>query len=303
MRERVTLVDVSARDGFQDEPLFVATADKVEVARALKAAGVEKIEITSFVHPRWVPQLADADVLVPLLPRGPHYSVLTMNARGLERAVAAFASGDFAPGSWDATFVTSASPRHALANNNRTIDETLEKFYDVAALAKREHVSLRGALACAFISPWPEETIEGERVVEIVKRFADGGVDGATLADTVGRADPRTVAATVDAVSTATNLPLSLHLHDAHGYALANVYAGLEAGVRSFEGALAGLGGCPWAPGAPGNLDLEKLARFLQDCGYETGLDLDGLAAARERVHAALAVATPIAREHEPATI
>ncbi len=303
MNDRVTLVDVSARDGFQDEPLFVATGEKIEVARALQAAGVERIEITSFVHPKWVPQLADADTLVPQLPRGPRYSVLTMNVRGLERAIAAFDAGGFSAGSWDAIFVTSASPRHAQANNNRTIDETLETFYDVAALARREGVSLRGALACAFVSPWPDETIERERVVDILKRFADGGVDGATLADTVGRADPRTVAETVDAVASATNLPLSLHLHDAHGYALANVYAGLEAGVRSFEGALAGLGGCPWAPGAPGNLDLEKLARFVQDCGYQTGLDLDGLAVARERVRAALSVATPIVREHEPATI
>jgi hydroxymethylglutaryl-CoA lyase len=300
MSDRVTLVDVSARDGFQDEPSFVATADKAGVAAALHAAGVEHVEITSFVHPRWVPQLADADALIPILPRGPRYSVLTMNVRGVERAVAAFAAGGFKPGSWDAIFVTSASPRHALANNHRAIDETLENFDDVAALAKREKVALRGALACAFVSPWPQdERVDRDEVVRIVRRFAAGGVNGVTLADTVGFADPRTVAGTVAAVRAATGIPLSLHLHDAHGYALANVYAGLEAGVRSFEGALAGLGGCPWAPGAPGNLDLERLNRFLCDCGCETGVDPAKLTLARDRVRAALAVAVPIVREHE----
>ncbi len=122
-----------------------------------------------------------------------------------------------------------------------------------------------------------------------------------TLADTVGFADPRTVAKSVAAVRDATGIPLSLHLHDAHGYALANVYAGLEGGVRSFEGALAGLGGCPWAPGAPGNLDLEKLNGFITACGCETGVDPAKLAVARDRVRAALAVAVPIAREVEAA--
>jgi hydroxymethylglutaryl-CoA lyase len=302
MKDRVTLVDVSARDGFQDEPSFVATADKIGVAGALFAAGVEHVEITSFVHPKWVPQLADADELVPRLPHGPRYSVLTMNVRGVERALAAFRAGGFAPGTWDAIFVTSASPRHALANNNRTIDETLANFDAVAALAEREGIALRGALACAFVSPWPgEERVERERVVEIVARFARGGVNGVTIADTVGLADPRTVAKTVAAVRAETGLPLSLHLHDAHGYALANVYAGLEAGVRSFEGALAGLGGCPWAPGAPGNLDLEKLNGFLGDCDCETGVDPAKLATARDRVREALAGAVPLVREAEPA--
>jgi hydroxymethylglutaryl-CoA lyase len=301
MNERVALVDVSARDGFQDEPLFVATADKLEVAAAVYAAGIEHVEITSFVHPRWVPQLADADQLVPLLPRGPRYSVLTMNVRGIERAIAAFARGGFVPGTWDAVFVTSASARHARANNNRTIEETLANFDDVAAAAKVAGIGLRAGLACAFVSPWPAEPIDRGLVVEIVRRFAAGGVNGVTLADTVGRADPRTVARTVAAVRAEADVPLSLHLHDAHGYGLANVYAGLEGGVRSFEGALAGLGGCPWAPGAPGNLDLERLAQFLADCGCATGADSDRLAAARERIRAALAAATPLVREGEEA--
>jgi len=301
MRQRIALVDVSARDGFQDEPFFVATADKIEVASAVYAAGIEHVEITSFVHPRWVPQLADADQLVPRLPRGPRYSVLTMNVRGIERAIAAFAAGGFAPGTWDAVFVTSASPRHAMANNNRTIEETLAHFDDVAATANAAGIGLRGGLACAFVSPWRAEPIDAGLVIEIVRRFAAGGVNGITLADTVGRADPRTVARTVAAAHAAVGVPLSLHLHDAHGYGLANVYSGLEEGVRSFEGALAGLGGCPWAPGAPGNLDLERLAQFLADCDCETGVDPEQLTAARERIRSALAVATPVVREVEPA--
>jgi hydroxymethylglutaryl-CoA lyase len=295
---RVTLIDVTGRDGLQDEPVFVPTSDKVEVARALAAAGVTVIEATSFVHPKWVPQLADADDLVPRLPHGPRYSALIMNRRGLDRGVAAFTAAGYAAGAYDLVFVTSASPRHAQGNNNRTIEQTLQIFDEIAAAVRDTYpgVTLRAAIACAFVSPWPDEPIDAERVVEIVRRFAAGGTQLITLADTVGRADPRTVARRLDAIGKAEpNLPLSLHLHDACGYALANVYAGLERNVRSFEGALARLGGCPFAPGSPGNLDLEKLARFLADCGAETGVDLVRLAAARERARAALASAAPIA--------
>lgn len=289
MGEAATIVDVSERDGFQDEPNFVATDDKLAVAAALAAAGIREIEVTSFVHPRYVPQLADADELVPRLPKVARYSALILNMRGLQRALAAFDEGGFARGSYDLVAVVSASPRHNAANNNRTIPESLEIFDEMAAGAREAGVTLRAALSCAFVSPWADEAVDPACVAEIAVRFARGGCTAVTLADTVGRADPRTVARRVEEIAAAIDVPLALHLHDSFGFALANAYAGLERGVRRFESALAGLGGCPFAPGAPGNLDTEKLARFLDACGVETGIDFDALASAKARIVRALA--------------
>ena len=295
--EPITLVDVSIRDGLQDEAVFVATDAKAEVARALVEAGVSHVEATSFVHPRWVPQLADADALVPKLPRGPRYSALILNRRGFERAVDAFEGARWAPGSYDLAYVTSASPRHAAANNNRTIDETLAIFDEVASAARERDVAVRATIACAFVSPWHDETIDEDDVLRACEHFTRGGARLITLADTVGRADPRTVAKRTRAVrAVSRDVPLALHLHDSFGYALANIYAGLEAGVRVFEAALAGLGGCPFAPDAPGNLDLQKLAMFLEDCGFATGIDREKLERATARIRRAIAEATPIER-------
>lgn len=285
----VTIVDVSERDGFQDEPRFVATEEKIAVAQALAEAGIREIEVTSFVHPRYVPQLADADALVPRLPNLARYSALALNARGVVRALAAFDAGGFVRGTYDVVAVISASPRHNQSNNNRTIDESLAIFDEIAAIARESKVTLRAALSCAFVSPWPDEQIDPARVVEIAQRFARGGCTVIGLADTVGRADPFTVARRVREVQGAIETPLALHLHDSYGFALANVYAGLEAGVRRFESALAGLGGCPFAPGAPGNLDTERLVQFVEACGFATGVDLDALARAKERIVRALA--------------
>jgi len=292
MGERVTLLDVSARDGLQDEPRVVSTEEKIGVAGALIEAGVRDIEITSFVHPVWVPQLADADELVPRLPRGPSYSALVMNEKGYDRALAAFK--DHAPGTWALVFVSSASPRHNQSNNNRTIEQTLEIFDAVSARARRDDVELHGAIACSFVSPYPDETTDPEIVAAIARRYESGGCTLITLADTIGRASPFVVARRVEEISAVVRVPLSLHLHDSFGYALANVYAGLARGVRRFEGALAGLGGCPFAPDAPGNLDLERLNRFVSDCGFETHIDPAALARASDRIRAALRTAAPL---------
>ena len=295
--EAITLVDVSIRDGLQDEAVFVATDEKANVARALVDAGVTHVEATSFVHPRWVPQLADADALVPKLPHGPRYSALVLNRRGFERAVEAFDRAGWTPGTYDLAYVTSTSPRHAAANNNRTIDETLAIFDEVASAARERGVALRATIACAFVSPWHDETIDEDDVLRAFETFVHGGARIITLADTVGRADPRTVAKRIDAVrAVSRDVPLALHLHDSFGYALANIYAGLEAGVRVFEAALAGLGGCPFAPDAPGNLDLQKLAKFVEDCGFATGIDREKLARAAACIRRAVVEGTPIER-------
>lgn len=294
MSEKVSLVDVTARDGFQDEPCFVSTSEKIEAIAAIAAAGVEDIEATSFVHPRWVPQLADADELVPRLPKVARFSTLVLNVRGFERAKTAFDAGAFARGSYDLVFVVSASRRHHRANNNREIEESLTIFDDVARAAREAGITVFGAVACAFVSPYPDEAIDAATVATIVARYSAGGAKRITLADTVGRADPVTVGRRIDEAARVTEVPLSLHLHDSFGYGLANVYAGLCHGVRSYEGALAGLGGCPFAPDAPGNLDLEKLRDFVEACGFSTGIERERLAAARRRVIAAVGSAAPL---------
>jgi hydroxymethylglutaryl-CoA lyase len=294
MSERVRLVDVSLRDGLQDEDLFVATAEKARLAGAIARAGVHDIEVTSYVHPRWVPQLADADELPKLLPRGPRYTVLTMNERGIDRAIAAFDAAGFARDAYGAVFVVSASPRHHKNNNNRTIDESLAIFDEVAARARVAGVPLRGAVACAYSSPWDDETITSAGVLRIVERYEAGGAQDVTLADTVGRSDPVTVATRLRDVGTASDLPIAVHLHDSYGWGLASAYAALESGVRTFEAALAGLGGCPFAPGAPGNIDLERLSAFIEACGLTTGIDTALLASAREEIRTALAAARPL---------
>lgn len=297
-RERVVLVDVTARDGLQDEPRIVATARKAELIAAVAAAGIAEIEATSFVHPRWVPQLADAEALVPLLPQGVRYSALVMNERGFERGLAAFGAAGFAPGSYDLVFVASASPRHNGANNNRTIPETLSIFDGIAARARDAGVALRATISCSFTSPWADETIAPDAVRAMVARFAAGGCAAVGLADTIGTATPERVDATLAAVHDHGDVELSLHFHDLRGSALRNVEAGLQRGVRRFEGVLAGIGGCPFAPGAPGNLDLETLAGYVESRGFATGVDAARLGAARAVLQRALDDAEPLAGPH-----
>lgn len=296
MTQHVTLLDVTARDGLQDEPAFVATADKVRIVEALAAAGIGEVEVTSFVHPKWVPQLADAEALVAQLPHTVRSSALIMNDRGFDRALAAFDGAGFARGSYDLVFVASASPRHNRANNNRTIAETLDYFDTVAARARTEGITLRAAIACAFVSPWADERIDLATVLEMVRRFQAGGCTMITLADTIGKAQPAVVGATIAAVQERTQIPLSLHFHDLRGSAFPNVDAALDRGVRRFEGVLSGIGGCPFAPDAPGNLDLERLAQHVRERGFETGTDPERLAAARAVLQTALAQAQPIER-------
>jgi hydroxymethylglutaryl-CoA lyase len=296
MNDQVTLLDVTTRDGLQDEPKFVSTAAKVRVVEALADAGIREIEVTSFVHPKWVPQLADADTLIGLLPSSVRYSVLIMNDKGFDRALTAFEGAGFARGSYDLVFVASASPRHNKSNNSRTIPETLAYFDTVAARAKAESITIRAAIACSFVSPWSDEKIERDTVLEMAQRFEQGGCHMISLADTIGKATPDAVRETTSAVQQRTRVPLSLHLHDLRGSALPNVQAGLDCGVRRFEGVLAGIGGCPFAPEAPGNLDLERLADYVTARGFATGTNAEQLARARGVLEAAFVDAEPLKR-------
>jgi hydroxymethylglutaryl-CoA lyase len=295
LERNVTLLDVTTRDGLQDEPCVVSTAKKLKIVEASIDAGISDIEVTSFVHPVWVPQLADAEALVALLPQTVRYSALIMNERGFERAQTAFDAAGFARGSYDLVFVASASPRHNKSNNNRTILETLEYFETIAGRARETGISMHAAIACSFASPWPDEKIERATVVEMAQRFAAGGCSLVTLADTIGKASPEVVNLTIAAVQNAVDVELSLHFHDLRGSALPNVAQGLARGVRRFEGVLGGIGGCPFAPEAPGNLDLEKLARYVEEQGFASGVDFAKLGQARAALQRALDSAEPLA--------
>jgi hydroxymethylglutaryl-CoA lyase len=289
----VTLIDVSLRDGLQDEPCFVTLSNKIAIAKALYEAGFRFIEATSFVHPTWVPQLADAAEVVGALPPGPRYSALTLNRRGFDRAVAAFAEANCPPGTYDLTFVVSASERHAVANNNRTIVESLRIFADIGTAARAANVSTTATIACAFGSPWDDERIDSQDVAQVAERLVASGARRLTLADTVGLAEPDRVVSVIRAVQqVSAHIDLAIHLHDRIGLAFANVDAALGCGVHTFEGALAGLGGCPFVPDAPGNVDLTSLDRYLQDRGRLTGLDPHGLQRAAIVIRNALSAGT-----------
>jgi hydroxymethylglutaryl-CoA lyase len=300
----VALIDVSLRDGLQDEPCFVPLSGKLAILAALRAAKFQWIEATSFVHPAWVPQLADAEAFVGALPQGPRYSVLVLNRRGFDRAVAAFDRAGVARGSYDLTFVVSASPRHALANNNRSSDDSLRIFDELGSVAAASKVALTATVACAFGSPWDDEHVGPHDVARIVQRLQAAGPHRLTLADTVGLAQPERVDAVLSAVrqvNAATDL--ALHLHDRLGLAFDNVDVALQHGVRFFEGALAGLGGCPFVPDAPGNVDLLALHDFLAKRNITTGLDPVALARVPGVIRAALATAAPVAAPPAPQTV
>ncbi len=294
MADRVTLIDVSLRDGLQDEPRFVPTARKRDVLAALIAAGADEIEVTSFARADKVPQLRDADEFVRGLTGEAAYVALIFNERGFDRALAAFAH--LPHDRWSVLFVVSASEEHNRTNNSVDIEQSLAFLDRIGARAREHGVHLHGGIACAYVSAFPGETIDPQRVQYLASRMVAAGCSSLNVSDSVGRADPATVATRIRQVREVADVPLGLHLHDAQGWALANIYAALEAGVRRFEGALAGLGGCPFAPDVSGNLDLERLNRFVLACGYETGIDPAKLASAAGVLRAALAGAEPLER-------
>ena len=267
--QRVRITEVGPRDGLQNEATHLSTAEKVELIARLAAAGLRDIEATAFVHPRWIPALADAEDVLAALPRkerdqGICYSVLVPNLKGYQRA---------APLQPDeVSLVCSASQGHNRANLNRSTEESLTGLAEVAAAVRADGIPLRGAISTSFWCPFDGRTPE-ERVVEVARAYAAMGVAEVCLADTLGTADPRHVAGLVPRVRDATGLPVSLHLHDTAGMALACVLAGLEAGVERFDAAVGGLGGCPYAPGAAGNLATEDLVGMLHQMGIATGVD------------------------------
>ncbi len=280
--QQVTVFEVGPRDGLQNEAALIPSTAKIAFVNELADAGLKWIEATSFVHPKAVPQLADAGDVMAGIDRRPgvRYPVLVPNERGMERALETGV---------DAVCVfTAASEEFSQANVRATIDETFERFAPVVALAHAHDIWVRGYVSMAFHCPY-EGRIAPEKAVEVSARLLDLGVNEVAISDTVGLATPLDMDAVL--ALAADQLPvekLALHLHDTFDLALPNVMLGLEAGITVFDGAAGGLGGCPFAPGAPGNLATEKLVRLLDGLGIETGIDGDKVAAAAERIRAAM---------------
>ncbi|MFC5151103.1 hydroxymethylglutaryl-CoA lyase [Streptomyces amakusaensis] len=271
---RVRIHEVGPRDGLQNEKTVVPTGVKAEFIHRLAAAGLSTVEATSFVHPRWVPQLADAEDLFPRLAGLTETAlpVLVPNEKGLERALALGARRIAVFGSATETF--------ARKNLNRTVDESLAMFAPVVSRARAEGVHVRGYLSMCFGDPW-EGPVPVDRAAEAARRLYGLGCDELSLGDTVGTGTPGHVRALLTALTGAgVPLPaLGVHFHDTYGQALANTLAALECGVTTVDASAGGLGGCPYARSATGNLATEDLVWMLDGLGIETGVDLGGLVA------------------------
>ncbi len=270
---RVRIHEVGPRDGLQNEKATVPVEVKAEFVRRLAEAGLTTIEATSFVHPKWVPQLADAEELYPRVAALPvALPVLVPNERGLDRALAL--------GARRVAVFASATESFARANLNRTVDEALAMFAPVVARAKVADVHVRGYLSMCFGDPW-EGAVPVARVVRVCRALLDLGCDELSLGDTIGVATPGHVTALLDALA-AEGVPagaLGVHFHDTYGQALANTLAALQHGVTTVDASAGGLGGCPYAKSATGNLATEDLVWMLRGLGIDTGVDLDRLVA------------------------
>ena len=268
---RVTLVDVGPRDGLQNEKEPVATEHKAQLVHMLQAAGLKEIEVTSFVSPKWVPQMADNAAVMAAIERQPgvRYAVLTPNMKGLEAAI---------PTRPDEIVVfAAASEAFSQKNINCSIAESIERFAPVVEAAKAAGIKVRGALSCALGCPYEGE-ISADQVERVVRLMKGIGVEHLGVADTIGVGTPRKVQAAMErALKHYPLVEVSGHFHDTYGQALANIYACLELGVHHFDTSVAGLGGCPYAKGATGNVASEDVVFMLNGLGIETGINLDRL--------------------------
>jgi hydroxymethylglutaryl-CoA lyase len=269
--ERITICEVGTRDGFQIEPDFIATDLKIDVVNRLSEAGVPRIEVTSFVHPKAIPQLRDAEMVMAGIRRraGTRYAALVPNDKGASRAVDAGVDAIHT--------VLSASESHNLANVNMTIAESLDKLRAVAEIATRAGVHLQAGISTSFGCPFEGE-VPLARLSEIVARLVEMGARGIGLADTTGMANPRQVADVLEALMPRfPGIEWTLHTHDTRAMAIPNILAAMALGVTTFDASIGGLGGCPFAPGASGNVCTEDLVHCVHAMGVATGIDLDRL--------------------------
>ena len=279
---QVTLVDVGPRDGLQNEAQPIPAATKIELVGRLQGAGLREIEVTSYVSPKWVPQMADAAEVMAGIARRPgvRYSVLTPNLKGLEAALA---------GRPDEVVVFgAASEAFSRRNINCSIEESIERFRPVVQLALAQGIKVRAAVSCAVGCPYQGE-VSADEVERVVVGMKALGVQHCGIADTIGVGTPRKVQAAMErALKHFPVEEVSGHFHDTYGQALANIYACLEMGVHVFDASVAGLGGCPYAKGATGNVATEDVVFLLNGLGIQTGVNLDALASAGAWISAEL---------------
>ncbi len=279
---RVTIVEVGPRDGLQNERASVSTADKIAFVDLLSAAGLPVIEVSAFVSPEWVPQMADATEVFAGISRrtGTRYTALVPNLAGLDRAAKA--------GVTEIAIFAASTETFSQKNINQSIDESLANYRRVCELALAAGMRVRGYLSTAFGCPY-EGAVAPERVAEMAERVAALGVFEVSVSDTIGIAHPGQVPRVLDAVL--ERLPverIALHFHDTRGTALANVHAALPYGITTFDASAGGLGGCPYAPGAAGNLATDDLIYMLDGMGIDTGVSLDALGRASAFIEARL---------------
>lgn len=267
MSRHVDIFEVGPRDGLQNEKAAIATADKIALVDLLSSAGFRRIEVASFVSPKWVPQMADSAAVLAGIRRAPgvSYAALTPNMKGYEGAVAARAS--------EIAIFGSASEGFSRANINASIAESLERFRPVAARALADGIPVRGYVSCVTDCPY-DGPVAPAAVARVVAALRDMGCYEISLGDTIGQARPETIAAMLDAVLEEVPAEkLAGHYHDTAGRALENITVSLEKGLRAFDAAVGGLGGCPYAPGAKGNVATEAVIAHVEAQGYETALD------------------------------
>lgn len=269
--ERVTVVEVGPRDGLQNEAASIPTEEKIAFVDRLTAAGLREIEVSAFVSPRWIPQLADAEDVFARIARHPdvRYSALVPNRAGLDRAIAA--------GVTEVAVFAAASETFSRKNTNRSIDDSFVVYREVTEAAIAAGLRVRGYLSTAFGCPF-EGPVPVERVIDLTERLLHLGVYEVAVSDTIGVAHPGQVRALLpELLATVPTSRIALHFHDTRGTALANVLAALDFDIATFDASAGGLGGCPYAPGASGNLATEDLVYLLNGLGIETGIRIDAV--------------------------
>lgn len=285
---RIHMQEVGTRDGLQAESVFVPTVDKIALVNSLARAGMAKIEVTAFVSPKAIPALADAQEVMLGIERIPGviYSALVPNVRGAERAIESRVD--------ELNLVMSASETHNLANLRMTQEQSFQALCEVAAMARQASLAVNISLSCAFGCPMEGDVLENTVLAWCARFISEAGAGGITLCDTTGMAYPSQVASLTRRFRGAwPNTELSLHFHNTRGMGLANVLAGIDAGAERFDASLGGIGGCPYAPGASGNVCTEEVVHALELMGYNTGVDLDALLAASMRLPALIGHDTP----------
>ena len=267
MKEDVTIYEVGPRDGLQNEKKLIATEDKIKLVDAITACGFTKVEVTSFVSPKWVPQMSDASAVLEGIDRKKvvTYAALTPNIKGFDRAFSAQAT--------EVAIFAAATQGFSQANINCSIEESLARFLPILKAAREHGIPVRGCLSCVTDCPY-DGAVDPASVVRVAKALTNMGCYEISLADTIGSGTPDQVGKMLDAVL--NELPadrLAGHFHDTNGRALENIAVSLEKGLRVFDSSVGGLGGCPYAPGATGNVATEAVVEMVESMGYETGLD------------------------------